>query len=89
MLIFMVSNNNVTLNNMVTEYRQKTYGWKELAILYAPGLTPHSASKRLTRWVVINEALFRDLIRSGWIKGSRVVSPLQVGIIMKYLGEPG
>lgn len=74
---------------METEIKQKTYGWQELAILYAPGLTPHSASKRLTHWVIINEGLFRELIRSGWKKGNRIVSPLQVGLIMKYLGEPG
>lgn len=67
----------------------RTYGWQELAILYAPGLTPHSASKRLTRWVVINKNLYEDLIRSEWVKGTRILPPSQVEIIMKYLGEPG
>lgn len=74
---------------MDENYQQKSYGWQELAILYAPGLTPHSASKRLTRWVKINEELYKVLLRAGWIKGTRILSPLQVSIIMKYLGEPG
>ena len=56
-------------------FQQKTFGWQELAILYAPGLTPHSASRRLTRWVIINKELYDRLIRSGWIKGTRILSP--------------
>lgn len=68
--------------------KTKVYGWQELAVLYAPGLTPHSASRRLTQWVVMNRELYERLIRSGWIKGTRILSPLQVGIIMEYLGEP-
>lgn len=73
---------------MENNFKRKVYGWKELSILYAPGLTPHSASRRLTQWVVVNKELYDRLIRSGWIKGARVISPLQVGIIVEYLGEP-
>ena len=69
-------------------FQQKTFGWQELAILYAPGLTRHSASRRLTRWVIINKELYDRLIRSGWIKGTRILSPLQVAIIVDFLGEP-
>lgn len=69
-------------------FEQKAYSWKELAILYAPGITPHSASRRLTHWVVINKKLYDRLIQSGWSKGFRVLSPLQVGIIVDFLGEP-
>lgn len=69
-------------------FELKTYGWQELAILYAPGLTPHSASLRLTRWIVINKDLYERMIRSGWVKGNRILSPMQVGIIVSFLGEP-
>lgn len=69
-------------------FKTKGYGWQELAVLYAPGLTPHSASKRLTKWVIINKELYDRLVRSGWLKGTRILSPLQVGIILEYLGEP-
>lgn len=73
---------------MESNFERKVYGWQELAILYAPGLTPHSASRRLTQWVVVNKELYDRLVRSGWIKGTRLISPLQVGIIVEYLGEP-
>jgi len=69
-------------------FQQKAYGWQELTVLYAPGLTPHSASRRLTHWVIINKELYERLIRSGWIKGVRILSPLQVAIIVDFLGEP-
>lgn len=45
-------------------------------------------SRRLTRWVIINKELYDRLIRSGWIKGTRILSPLQVAIIVDFLGEP-
>lgn len=73
---------------MKDEFQQKTYRWQELAVLYAPDLTPHAASKRLTKWVLINKELYKCLIRSGWTKGSRILSPLQVGIMVDFLGEP-
>lgn len=73
---------------MKDSFQQKTYRWQELAVLYAPDLTPHSASKRLTQWIVINKELHERMIRSGWAKGCRILSPLQVGIIVDSLGEP-
>lgn len=73
---------------MNEKFELKTFGWQELAILYAPGLKPHSASKRLTKWIIVNKELYDRLIRSGWIKGAHILSPLQVGVIVEYLGEP-
>lgn len=73
---------------MKTGFKSKTFGWKELSILYAPGLTPHSASKRLVRWILIHPGLYEQLLRAGWIKGSHVLTPAQVEIITDYLGEP-
>lgn len=35
-----------------------------------------------------NKELYDRLIRSGWIKGTRILSPLQVAIIVDFLGEP-
>lgn len=73
---------------MEPNFQLKTYGLQELSILYAPGLTPSSASKRLVKWIVINPELYERLKRSGWIKGYRLLTPIQVGIIIEYLGEP-
>lgn len=73
---------------MEPKFLIKSYGWQELAILYAPGLTPHSASKRLSQWIIINGELYERLIRSGWMKGYRILTPVQVGIIIEFLGKP-
>lgn len=66
----------------------KTYGWQELAIQYAPELTPNSASKRLTRWVLLNKELYERLIALGWKKGLRILTPVQVEAIIGVFGEP-
>lgn len=70
------------------DFKIRTYGWQELAILYAPDLTPESAGKRLSSWIRFNPKLTHELQESGWKKGQRVLTPLQVCIIIQYLGEP-
>ena len=72
----------------MTDFIIRAYGWQELAIGYAPDLTPESAAKRLSAWVAYNKALVRALEETGWRKGQRVLTPRQVGIIVEYLGEP-
>ena len=69
-------------------FKIRTYGWQELAIPYAPDLTPESAGKRLSSWIRFNPKLTHELQESGWKKGQRVLTPLQVRIIIQYLGEP-
>lgn len=70
------------------DFKIRTYGWQELAILYALDLTPESAGKRLSSWIRFNPKLTHELQESGWKKGQRVLTPLQVRIIIQYLGEP-
>lgn len=72
----------------VNEFQIKSYSWKELSVLYGPGLKPESAGKRLSIWVKINPDLCRELHQNGWQKGKRLLTPLQVEIIVNYLGEP-
>jgi hypothetical protein len=66
----------------------RIYGWTELALLYNPELKPESAVKRLRRWVDKNHELRAGLKRTGWQKGSKLLTPLQVKTIVEYLGEP-
>ena len=72
----------------INDFKIRTYGWQELAILYAPDLTPESAVKRLGLWVRHNQKLCNELIDTGWKRGNRVLTPLQVQVILHYLGEP-
>jgi hypothetical protein len=60
----------------------------ELAQLYAPDLTPHSAVNRLMAWIAGNRALVRALDRTGYTKHCKLLQPCQVALIVKYLGEP-
>jgi len=62
-------------------FRIKSYSFQELAILYAPGLLPESASKRLKSWLLQNEVLCDELTRWGWIRSRRILTPIQVEII--------
>lgn len=69
-------------------FKIRSYSWQELAILYGPELTKESATKRLAQWVRRNVRLHEGLINAGWMKGTRVLTPVQVEIIVHYLGEP-
>lgn len=70
------------------DFKIRSYGWQELAILYAPNLTPASAGKRLTNWVKAHPQLTQALQATGWQAGKRLLTPLQVQRIVEFLGEP-
>lgn len=61
---------------------------RELAQMYSPDLTPHSAVNRLMRWVRHHPVLRAKLEGSGYRKRARLLSARQVGLIVEYLGEP-
>ena len=73
---------------MEIKFTVKAYGWKELAMWYAPDLMPNSASRRLTRWVLVNKELYDRLMELGWSKGVHLLTPIQVTAIVEFLGEP-
>lgn len=66
----------------------RSYGWTELAQLYNPTLQPDSAARMLRCWVAKNTLLADALCRSGYRRGQRKLTPLQVADIVRYLGEP-
>lgn len=72
----------------INDFKITAYGWQELALLYAPNLTPASAAKRLGMWITENKQLQNDLVAAGWKKGKRLLTPRQVQLIVEYLGEP-
>lgn len=72
----------------INEFKIRTYGWQELGMLYGPDLTRQSAGRRLTAWVKKNTALIKDLKDNGWSKGAKILTPVQVEVIVRYLGEP-
>lgn len=66
----------------------KSYTKQELAKLYAPDLTSKSAGKRLCQWIKLCKPLCEELNKTGYNPLQRVLNPMQVRLIFKYLGEP-
>lgn len=60
----------------------------QLAALYAPCLSERGALKRLQAWIDFNPRLARALERAGFRKRQKLLTPRQVDIIYRHLGEP-
>ena len=60
----------------------------ELAQLYLPHLTPHSAVNTLMNWVKRNPDMQRELAALGYRKTQKLLSPSMVEVFFRYLGEP-
>lgn len=69
-------------------FKIRSYGWTELAMCYHPSLQPDSASRLLRQWVQKNNQLADELKQTGFIPRQRVLTPLQVSVVVTYLGEP-
>ncbi len=70
------------------EFRIRAYGFYELAQIYNPDITADAAAKRLRNWIRVNKSLSEDLSTYGYSKGNRLLTPLQVRTIVRYIGEP-
>lgn len=70
------------------KWKNRSFTWLELGILYSPMLTPAAASRRLKSWVKANAPLLRHLTKAGWKQTQRILTPKQVGCIIEVLGEP-
>lgn len=71
------------------EFRVRSYGRTELALMYSPELTPTSAYRKLVRWIRRQPELSSYFIRNGKMPTSRCFTPADVRQIVCYLGEPG
>ncbi|WP_165154749.1 DUF4248 domain-containing protein [Parabacteroides sp. ZJ-118] len=60
----------------------------ELAARYFPELASHQACNRLRRWIVRCAELHDRLRETGYRPEQRILTPRQVGLIARYLGEP-
>jgi hypothetical protein len=73
---------------MEETFKIRAYGYSELAQLYFPNVTKKSASVQLRRWIVKNQSLSIELIKLGFCKGQKLLTPLQVKSVIEHLGEP-
>ena len=70
------------------QFKIKSYGYGELALLYFPNSTKKSASVQLRRWIVINKKLESELLNFGFKPGQRILTPKQVRLLIDHLGQP-
>ena len=72
----------------IDEWPVRPYSKRELAMAYAPEISPVSALNRLAEWMRYNDRLTRELGDTGYRPRQRVFTCLQVELIFRYLGRP-
>ena len=70
-------------------FQLRSYSLTELDQLYRPHLSPRSAARTLRNWIRRNPELLASLAATSFNPDTvRTLTPLQVSIIISYLGEP-
>ena len=55
---------------------------------HLPHIQPASARRTLRSWIAKNTALQNELARTGYSDKAILLTPAQVGLIFRFLGEP-
>ena len=63
-------------------------GKGELAHRYLPNISMRSATNCLMQWIKGHPVLMQELQKTGLKTRQKMLTPMQVSIIIKYLGEP-
>ena len=63
-------------------------GFGELAQMYNPSITAESASNMLRLWINKSKRLKSALEACDYKKGRKLLTPMQVKILVDYLGPP-
>jgi len=66
----------------------RIYSKTTLACQYNPYVQPASARKVFNSWIRRNHILKEELEQAGYDKKGILLTPAQVAIIFKHLGEP-
>lgn len=72
----------------MNSFKLQPYTKAELALLYSPHSETTSAIQNLYRWMKRNHSLMSELQAVGYNKYRHSFLKQEVGIIVKYLGEP-
>ena len=70
------------------KFKIRAMGFRELAQLYNPNITSQSASNMLRRWIVRNKSSQQELLHYGYKNNLKLLSPIQVKVIVDHLGCP-
>lgn len=63
------------------EWPVKPYYKRDLAMGYAPDITPVAALNRLSAWIHHHKPLYQALLDSGYADRQRIFNSVQVGLI--------
>lgn len=69
-------------------FKLRSYTKSELAVQYNPQLSIAGARQVLRRWIVKNADLRNELLQCGYTASSHILTPKQVSLVVRYLGEP-
>ena len=72
----------------MNSFKLQPYTKAELALLYSPHSETTSAIQNLYRWMKRNHSLMSEPQAVGYNKYRHSFLKQEVGIIVKYLGEP-
>jgi hypothetical protein len=72
----------------IKDFKIRSYGMTELALLYSPELTGHGALKKLKRWISMHPDLEAYLRVPEGRNRARSFMPVEVKAIVERLGEP-
>lgn len=70
------------------KFEYRTYIKSELAGLYYPAATSKVSLGMFNRWIRFNKKLQQELTDACYKSSRHSLTPLEVRIIVKYLGEP-
>ena len=71
-----------------TTIEHRSYGFKELAVLFFPYIAPASASIRLKQWIKDTPTLLDSLRKANYKPTSRILTPRQTDLIIEEFGSP-
>jgi hypothetical protein len=69
------------------EWPVKPYYKRDLAMGYAPDITPVAALNRLSAWIHHHKPLYQALLDSGYADRQRIFNSVQVGLIFHLFGK--
>ena len=81
---------NVHQQNNCQSLTNRSYGFKELAVLYFPNIAPASASAsiRLKQWIKDDAELLEALLETNYELSNRILTPRQKDLITTSFGSP-
>lgn len=79
---------NIHLQNNSQSLTNRSYGFKELAVLYFLNIAPASASIRLKQWIKDDTELLEALQETNYQLSNRILTPRQKELITTSFGSP-